>query len=352
MSADLLPSVPQPVALRFRADRGAELRADLSALALEADGTLWLACDEGPTVERLRWDGTEFAAHESFALADWFDLPAGPKGEADLEGLAVADGFLWMVGSHGRRLRKHKKSLDDAENLARLEWRETRFEPNRYLLGRVPLVDGQPQPKGAAALKFSAAGNELLAALADDPHLGPYIAAGLPAKANGFDIEGLAVRGPRVLLGLRGPALLDWAVVLEIEPREKKPGTLSLKKLGPGDRPYRKHFVNLEGLGVRDLAFRGDDLLILAGPTLYMDGPSRVYRVPNFANDDEPDRLVRPEWLFDLACGRGKDHPEGIAVSESLGPAPALLVVHDAPLPARLLGPDRLLAEWHALPGR
>ena len=61
-------------------------------------------------------------------------------------------------------------------------------------------------------------------ALADDPHFGPYMA--IPGKDNGFDIEGLAVDGHRLLLGLRdvleasGPLLS----VLASDPSVAKPG--------------------------------------------------------------------------------------------------------------------------------
>lgn len=41
---------------------------------------------------------------------------------------------------------------------------------------------------------------------AADPHFAPYLA--IPGKGNGFDIEGLAVDGQRLFLGLRGPVLL------------------------------------------------------------------------------------------------------------------------------------------------
>ena len=43
--------------------------------------------------------------------------------------------------------------------------------------------------------------NLLTRALPHDPHFGPYMA--IPGKDNGFDIEGLAVDGRRLLFGLR-----------------------------------------------------------------------------------------------------------------------------------------------------
>jgi subtilisin-like proprotein convertase family protein len=235
-----------------------KLREDLSAAHLADDGHLWLASDELPSLERLTWDGAQFGGHESFDLTTLFDLPAGPEGEIDVEGLSAAGDYLWLVGSHSRKIKKPKfKQPDtggpDPKNIRRLTWAETQTEPNRYLLGRIPLVDGRlaasaahPHRPGewltAAALKFEDDGNALVEALKDDPHIGPYVAAGLPGKANGLDVEGLEVLGDRLLLGLRGPVLLDWALLIEIEPKAKKNGGLSLKKIGPEEEA---HFVTM-----------------------------------------------------------------------------------------------------------
>ena len=60
----------------------------------------------------------------------------------------------------------------------------------------------------------------LLEALAHDPHLAPFLS--LPAKDNGFDLEGLAVLGKRVFLGLRGGCLLP-AKQCQRRPEEGSP---------------------------------------------------------------------------------------------------------------------------------
>jgi hypothetical protein len=44
----------------------------------------------------------------NFPLSDLLDLPGRADAEADLEGMAMADGFLWVVGSHGVK-RKNTK---------------------------------------------------------------------------------------------------------------------------------------------------------------------------------------------------------------------------------------------------
>ena len=65
-------------------------------------------------------------------------LPA--DGEMDIEGLCAAEGFLWIVGSHSRKRSKPKRDKNDrTEALQSME--EIAREPNRYFLGRIPLVE-------------------------------------------------------------------------------------------------------------------------------------------------------------------------------------------------------------------
>ena len=164
-------------------------------------------------------------------------MPTRSTAEADIEGLDYADGYLWFTGSHASK-RKKPKGKDRQADLARLSRMET--EPNRYLLGRIPLIEGLPAKRGrhpdrpkealsAARLAGGEGGNVLIEALLDDPHLGSFLRtlhgergeqAMLPlaSKENGFDIEGLAAFGPRLFLGLRGPVLRGWAMLLAIEP--------------------------------------------------------------------------------------------------------------------------------------
>jgi uncharacterized protein DUF3616 len=102
----------------------------------------------------------------------------------------------------------------------------------------------------------------------EDEHLKKFFST--PGKDNGFDIEGLAVAGNRVFIGLRGPVLRGWAVLLELELEvdDKKPSRLNLKPINPNNPhnpknpTYRKHFIELGGLGVRDLCVQDSDLLI------------------------------------------------------------------------------------------
>jgi hypothetical protein len=352
--------MPDLLPIRFRSDaRFATLRDDLSAVHLAADGFLWLASDELQSLERLQWDGSQFGGHTSFQLGDFFDLPAGGEGEVDVEGLCRAWGYLWVVGSHSRKIKKPRSELSHKENIKRLRWKETQTEPNRYLLGRIPLADGElrkrvPDPKkgggelSAAALAIGDGGNALVEALEDDPHIGRYVKAGLPGKANGFDVEGLEVVGDRLLLGLRGPVLLDWAILLEVEPRGKKQA-LGLKEVGRKKELYRKYFLNLHGLGVRDLCRLDDDLLILAGPTQYLDGPAKVFLLRG-ADQLDDKVMYHPRMLFEIPHGVGVDHPEGITLARGITGRPSILVIYDAPDENRRQEPNSVLADIFPLP--
>jgi hypothetical protein len=177
----------------------------------------------------------------------------------------------------------------------------------------------------------------------------------IPSKDNGLDIEGIAVSGERVYLGMRGPVLRGWAVLLELWPYvdPDQPGRLRLRE-GADGRPYAKHLLDLDGLGVRDLCPHGDDLLVLAGPTMDLDGPVRVYRWRGGCVVQAP-RVVRGDDLarqVDLPHGSGVDHAEGIDVLgvDDAGTADRLLVVYDSPATERLGDDGSVTADVVLLP--
>jgi hypothetical protein len=329
------------VELRFRsAARDAETHENLSAI--RPDGPcLWVAGDETATIERLTFRDARYDGQHSYRLADFVELPAGPAEEADIEGLARSGDWLWAVGSHSRK-RKRVKSAQAEKHpeKARKRLATVLREENRYVLVRLPIVpgdDGLPTPVKTdgdrTAAILAGPGNNLADLLRDDPHLAPFLT--LPGKDNGFDIEGISVHGDRVYVGLRGPVLRGWAVLLEIRPRTDPDDPHRLRPAPfDGGAPYRTHFLDLGGLGIRDLSPYGPDLLILAGPSMDLDGPVRVLRWRDPAGTDEPAVIPASglERVTDLPYGDGVDHPEGLAV---VGPGLRLLVVYDSPAPGR-----------------
>jgi hypothetical protein len=317
------------------------LHKDLSAVARVGD-SLFLACDETASVERLRRleDGS-FGDHRHFGLDELVDLPAGADGEMDIEGLCAEDGYLWIVGSHSlKRCKPERDEGDAGAALKRME--DVEREPNRYFLGRVPLCEEEPGlfvparsdgERKAAWVKFGKKRSALVQWIDDDAHLGQFLH--IPSKENGFDVEGLAVRGNRVWLGLRGPVLRGHAVVLELEIKEKAPGRLKARRVD-GGRRYRKHLLDTRGLGIRDMRFDGDDLLLLVGPTMSLEGPAFVLRWRGAVHDDASGVVEssRIDAITELPYRLHADHPEGIELWPE-GGSGALLVIYDAPAPER-----------------
>jgi hypothetical protein len=318
------------------------LHKDLSAVARIGD-CLFLACDETASVERLRcMDDGSFGDHQHFALDTLVDLPAGAEGEMDIEGLCAANDFLWIVGSHSRKRAKPRRDENDrSQALQRME--QIQREPNRYFLGRIPLLKEAPGQfaltrvegtRQAASLKLGKQHSALERWLATDPHLAPFLS--IPSKENGIDVEGLAVRGDRVWLGLRGPVLRGHAVVLDLELHQKAPDRLKARRVD-GERRYRKHLLDTRGLGIRDMRFKGDDLLLLVGPTMSLEGPAFVLRWRDAAHDDASGVIApeRIEIVAELPYQLHVDHPEGIELWPEAGDG-ALLIIYDAPAPERM----------------
>lgn len=329
-------------------------REDISAVLLTQDQHLWLGSDETTTIERLSWaDSGIFTSHQQFRVAEFIDLPAPEDEEIDIEGLAYGDNYLWFVGSHSYKRKKVKSGKNDEENISRLA--TVASERNRYVLGKIPLVNGElykscSHPKNpdqqliAAKLELTDQASILMSALVDDPHLGFFVEAAIPGKDNGFNVEGLAVYENKIFIGLRGPVLRGWAIILEIELEDSSPGLMRLRKIGAKNQEYKKHFVWLNGLGIRDLCLVDKDLLILAGPTMDLDGPVQIYRLENGVNLQE-NTLNRPKLCQEIPYGDRNDHAEGITLFDDISGVPSILVVYDSPAKERLLDDDSVIAD-------
>lgn len=316
---------------------------DLSTATRIGD-SLFVCCDETAGVDRLtRVAKDEWGDHVHFNLGTLIDLPDGPAGEMDIEGMHCDGDWLWVCGSHSLK-RKRAKRPDKGPKDALKRMTKIGRDPNRWFLGRFPLVEqeGGHVPvaidgkRRAASVELKKKNPKLMKWLKGDPHLGPFL--DLPSKENGFDIEGLVTRGSRVWLGLRGPVLRGHAVILELDMKTTSDGHLKPRKID-GKHRYRKHLVPSEGQGIRDLAFDGDDMLILTGPTMAGDGPAAVLRWPD-APRAKRSAVLSPEDLgrdIELPYRGHWDHPEGLVAWPGEGSRKdAWMVVYDSPAEHRL----------------
>lgn len=342
---------------------GIAVQEDLSACVRIGD-VLFLACDETTGIERLRLTADGWADHHHYDLAGFLDLPGDPdderqgkadadrrcqpRDEIDIEGLDIDDGWLWIVGSHALK-RPAPGKATGAKGLARMA--EVRTDGNRQFLGRLPLADlgDGLEPVAAdgarrlAHVKFGRTA-QLKKWLVGDPHLGRFL--DIPGKENGLDIEGIAVRGGRVWLGLRGPVLRGYAVVLEFEMQTTPYGHLKPARID-GRRRYRKHLLATGGAGIRDLALDGEDLLILTGTPLAGDGATAILRWRDATACRESGVHARDDLALALALPYrdAGDSPEGLCQWDD----ETWLIVHDSPHPERISGEAAtyLADRWH-----
>ena len=330
-------------------------RGSLSAMALVGDH-LFVGSDEGVVLDRvelLEPDRYGQAQGVSVARCPRSAEPNG-RGRRDRHRRSGRRGSdcLWLVGSHSWTRGKPKD--DPPRDLERV-----RSNPNRHVLACLPLLSadnggpGPPVAKGAAGvarLRIGKKQGALPKSLRRDPHLGAFLK--LPGKENGFDVEGIAVRAGRALLGLRGPVLRGVAIVLEIALTVAKPGRLKLQTVGAGGARYRKHFLDLGGNGIRDLHRDGDDLLILAGPTADLDGRCSIWRWREpWRQGADSFTVPGPslERLLRIPVGDDDDHPEGFVVLPG-GSGREVMVGYDAPAAGRKVGQGAVYADIFALP--
>lgn len=261
-----------------------------------------------------------------------------------------------IEGSHSTRRKEPSKKKNDEENRTRLATVEGPQEGqrNRHFFARIPInkdgdlirVDGM---RSVARLDGDASGDQITHLIRADQHLGPFSA--IPSKDNGIDIEGLAIVGSRAFLGLRGPVLRGWAVIIECEWKDSGAGIISLEG-HPDATALKKHFLKLDGLGVRDLAIDGEDLYILAGPTMSLDGPVFLYRWREALRNKSEAMIWKPEKICEIPFGQGKDHAEGLALIRNGAGKLEAVICYDSPYQARLPDdrPEQVMVDIFSLP--
>lgn len=247
VTSDFLGKPPKP-------GERQEHAVDLSGVACTPAGLCVLINDENTSAQPARYDGASLTPLESVPLveraATYGTEPKAPcsetpewkaKDEMDGEGVAYSAPYFYVVGSHGcsRKYDEYKSST----------FQMARFELN---------PDGTP--KAPATTTF-----HLAPWLSAAKHAGPFFAKPLLAskdgvERNGLNIEGLAVVGDVVWLGLRAPYVDDHAYLV-------KASLAALFAATPGAPTGQVVDLKLgTNVGIRDLARLADGrLLILAG---------------------------------------------------------------------------------------
>ena len=211
--------------------------------------------------------------------------PAGGDSFDDLDGEAVAADsakkVFYVAASHGCSRKKGK------------------FPISSFLLARVAMTNSGDAATVDTTYRLSDALNR--------GDLAPFFAHALKEQngdsdASGLNIEGIAVHGSRMYVGLRAPLIGGKAVIVVANVDNLfKDGKERLA--GPFTEPM---LVSLGShAGIRDLAALPDGrLLILSGPTLNQAIGSQVF----LFDPEKPEEIPNPVAAIDGSLGK----PEAI----------------------------------------
>jgi hypothetical protein len=290
--------------------KGNDISHDVSGIACFPASGLPRSCllvdDESQGAQIVIVKEREIIAGKVIGLIEDVDDKGRPI-SLDGEGVAFADGFFYVIGSHGHPRDRDKKldPVKDADKIAA----EIKAS-SRVIRVRIDPAAITPDGNltGEADIKLSAELGKLLAA---QPELAPF--AGKRLDENGLTVEGIAVRDGRLYAGMRAPSLQRGtrAAILSV----------SVAALFDGAAPDPTlHVIDLgPGRGVRDLVTVDDGFLVIAGPSADVAGTYAIYAwdgrntsrfltaLPDLTVDG---RQIKPEALLPL--GRGV--PEGLRV--------------------------------------
>jgi hypothetical protein len=278
---------------------------NLSAAAVLGD-YLFLASDESADVQVLKKlpGDLRYEKHPPICLLpDKCDQAKQP--EIDIEAIAVAGSKVYVLGSHSKVRGKVKTKNTRAENRRRME--EVESDTARENVFR---FDFDPSTGKASHLKSIS----LMRVIAKNLILQRFVE--IPGKENGIDIEGLAVANGKLYIGFRSPVLRGNLVPI-----------MEMSWDDPAD--HQLHFVNLGGLGIRDMVAVPNAFLLLAGPPADAEGPDEIYSWNG--QDDVPGKDVTTRSVsrirrLDSIAG---SHAEAMALLASKDHCHDLIVLVD-----------------------
>lgn len=272
---------------------------DLSGVVVVGD-YLVLGADEGHQLQIL----SRCDASRCWCLQRKIPLAKRDQ-ETDIEAISFGGGHLYVTGSHSARRRLMRPHFSARRNRERLL--DIKREASRNRLYRVPFDPVSGKTGKAESIDLSKR-------LRKDPLLQGF--CGIPSKENGIDIEGLAYRKGKLMVGFRGPVLRDNYV--------------PLMHLG-FDRPkaYSLTFVRLNGQGIRDLVALSKGYLILSGPVNDAPGPFRLWWWDGRDQIPGKDREVIAAKLLGEVTTAGGAKAEGLALLSEEGPSAEVIVLYE-----------------------
>ncbi len=224
--------------------------ADASG-AVPVSSNLFLVADDEENILRLYRTDRAGPPLKEFDMNSFLDVQGKSK-EADLEGAARIGNRAFWIGSHGRN-----RNGKERENRCRL------FATDITISGEEVTVTPVGSPY-----------RRLVQDLAADPRFDQFHlaeAARLAPKESGaLNIEGLAATPEgRLLIGFRGPNPQGKALLIPLlNPNDVMAGAPG--RFGPAI------LLDLDGLGIRDMAYFEGRYLLIGGP-YHGGGPFHLY---------------------------------------------------------------------------
>jgi hypothetical protein len=261
---------------------------DLSGIACVSRGRCLIGADEGRDVQVVELSRKD----RVLKVLETISLAKKDGKEIDTEAIACEGDSYYIIGSHGLA----KKTGD--------------FQANRYKLIRLTV---DPNTGLAGRRRESVQTTSLVDILQNDPVLGKHFDK--PLQQKGVNIEGLAIRGGVLYVGLRNPNLDGFAFVIEVKAADLF--------AGKGRPRYTLHKLALgKGLGIREIVAAKSCFLIIAGNA--GSEPSREYPKAEDYDGDTGFSLVA--W-----DGRGTETHRIGPISDAPAKAEAMTILEESP---------------------
>ncbi|MGD1917663.1 MAG: DUF3616 domain-containing protein [Pleurocapsa sp.] len=214
------------------------------------------------------------------------------KSEIDIEGIAVSNNIVYVVGSHS--LQKETTPDENArKNIFRFE-----IDPDTCKL-KSPIVKASLQ-----------------AILSQDKILNQFF--NLPHSKNGVDIEGIAVKNEYLYFGFRTPILYNKYTPVVVVKFEDINRTDS----------YKLHCINLDGNGIRDIVAVDRVFLVLTDETGNNGNNYQVYFWDGSYGLSKSINIEKAKLLSEIPAKKNT-RAEGLTILQETNESYRILVVYD-----------------------